>query len=272
MGRITRTLIVAAVACTLMAWGAPLALAAAPPNDDFASATVVGGLPFSDTGTTIEATTSPSDPTAGTWGAHSVWYVFTPSVDVTVRFDTFGSDFDTVLSAFTGSQSSLTEIACDDDTGSLQSKIKWQASAGIEYHVMLNGYDGDTGTFVLHADAEPFFTLEVSISGRGSIDELTGVPTVRGTVTCSIPGLMSHRGLRLHQREGETKVRATFPEPAFECGPDPTPWELSASSQTGPFVRGRARLTHIVWYGGAPPDFIDSDTQTADSQTVRLRR
>ncbi len=205
------------------------------------------------------------------------WKQYTPfsrdgRVDVTVEFDTYGSDFDTVLSAFMGSQASLTEIACDDDTGGTgQSKIKWHASAGVVYRVMLNGYNAATGDFVLHADAEPFFTIDVTVSGRGSIDELTGVPTVRGTVACNIPGYVNNGGIRLHQGEGETRVRATFPAPTFECGPDPGPWELSAGSQTGPFVRGRTRLTDIVWYG-VTQDFNESDIQTGESQTVRLRR
>ena len=272
MGRVSRSILVTTVLGALLIASAPAASAAPPTNDDFASATVVGSLPFSDTGSTVEATTPASDPhSCLDRAANSVWYAFTPAADVTVEFDTFGSDFDTVLSAYTGAQGSLTQIACNDDTDGLQSKIKWQATAGTEYHVMLNGFFGYVGNFTLHADAEPFFTFDVAVSGLGSIDAATGVPTISGTVWCSPPGSIWDSYVRLRQQVGDLRLRARFPTPFIACGPDPVPWELTADGQNGPFVRGRARLAHNVW-NGVSFDGNEAFDQVGDPQTVRLRR
>jgi hypothetical protein len=273
MGRVSRSILVATMLGALLIGGAPAASAAPPTNDDFGSATVVGSLPFSDTGSTVESTTPASDPhSCLDRAANSVWYAFTPAADVTVEFDTFGSDFDTVLSAYTGAQGSLTQIACNDDTDGLQSKIKWQATAGTEYHVMLNGFFGYTGNFMLHADAEPFFTIDLTVSGRGSVDAATGVPTISGTVSCSRSGYFAMSpDVRLRQQIGDLTLRAKFPSVYAACGPDPGPWELTAAAQNGPFERGRARLVHIGW-DGFSTEGDESFSQVGDPQTVRLRR
>ena len=95
---------------------APLLLSAAvaqaaPANDDIASATVIRKLPFADGPLdTTEATTAPDDPDCVGNGP-TVWYAFTPAADAFVLADTFGSDYDTTLSAYTDSPSSLTQIA-----------------------------------------------------------------------------------------------------------------------------------------------------------------
>ena len=77
---------------------APSAFAAAPGNDNVADATDVASLPFSDSSVdTTEATTEATDPLTCSGAAHSVWYVYTAGADGFVNFNTFGSDFDTVL-------------------------------------------------------------------------------------------------------------------------------------------------------------------------------
>ena len=106
------------------------ALAAPPGNDDFDNATAISSLPFSDALDTTQATTASDDPDC-VGNAHSVWYSFTPSTTMVVIGDTFGSDYDTTLSAYTGSRGSLTQIACNDDSGSLQSRISFSAAGGI---------------------------------------------------------------------------------------------------------------------------------------------
>src|SRR5215216_1849447 len=90
-----------------------LPVSAAPPsNDDFASATVVTEpLPFTDTVNTSEATTSSDDPECFGNGP-TVWYTFTPTQNMYIQVDTFGSDYDTTLSAYTGSPGNLTQLRC----------------------------------------------------------------------------------------------------------------------------------------------------------------
>lgn len=275
MRRAAGALTVVVAVSALFASGAPSALAAVPGNDDFGSATSIGGLPFSDSLNTADATTQAEDPLDCIGAAHSVWYTFTSAVDVSIGVDTFGSDFDTVLSAYTGSRGSLTQIACRDDSNGLQSHIKWQATAGTIYHVMVSGYgsgsEGDSGNLVLHASAEPLFTFVVSVSGSGSVDETTGVATIGGTVECSIPGnVYSGSRYRLRQVVGDAEVRGLL-FVSIACGPEPSTWEATAVPRDGQFVRGRARIPGATWYGYSD-DFTESQVQADDSRTVRLRR
>ena len=78
--------------------GAALALAsllsltpgavAAPPNDNFADATEMVGLPAEATGSSVDATVEPDEPVNG--GAHSIWFKWTAPADGGVAFTTFG--------------------------------------------------------------------------------------------------------------------------------------------------------------------------------------
>ncbi len=135
----TRRLIWLVVAATiglaLVVLPAPAALAQ-PSNDDFANATVIGSLPFSTTEDTSQATFDPSDP-SGCSNNGSVWFAFTPPSNMPIQADTFGSDYDTVLSAWTGTQGALNLIACNDDFIGLQSKITFHAAGGTTYYFML---------------------------------------------------------------------------------------------------------------------------------------
>src|SRR3954452_12572824 len=145
MGGTTRGGLLALLAGIAMAaQGAPALAAAPPPNDDFDAATVISSLPFSDGIDTSQATTAADDPYCAGNGA-SVWYRFTPTQDVDVQADTFGSSYDTTLSAFTGSRGSLTPVACNDDSGSLQSKISFTALAGTTYYIMAAAYGSGSG-------------------------------------------------------------------------------------------------------------------------------
>ena len=81
-------------------------LADAPLNDDFDAAILIGELPYTVDLDTSEATAAPDDPIHCSNNG-SVWFAYTPAADMTLSADTFGSDYDTVLSAFTGNRGSL---------------------------------------------------------------------------------------------------------------------------------------------------------------------
>src|SRR5215471_13636780 len=76
-----RMFAVASVAAALLLFAGSPALAAAPSNDTFAGAQVIGSLPFSTTEDTTQATTDADDTAANQFcGAPatdaSVWYAF----------------------------------------------------------------------------------------------------------------------------------------------------------------------------------------------------
>ncbi len=123
----------------LLAFALPATSLAAPPtNDDFDSATVIPGLPFTGNLETTEATWATDDPMDCTSNG-SVWYAFTPATDMRIEANTFGSDYDTVLSVYTGSRGSLTLVpgACNDDYDGLQSRVQFDAIGGTTYHFLI---------------------------------------------------------------------------------------------------------------------------------------
>ena len=132
----------------LALWSLPgTAGATPPPNDAFAAGTTIGAIPYQDAQSTVEATAEPGEPTSQCGpAAKSVWYRFTPATDVVLRADTLGSDFDTVLAVWTGSDlASLSPVACNDDVFSAQSIAVFAAEAGVTYAFQVGGYDGETG-------------------------------------------------------------------------------------------------------------------------------
>ena len=68
--------------------------------------------------------------------------------------DTHGSDFDTVLAAYTGLDvSNLTQIAANDDAGAgiQTSEVDFQFNPGITYRIVVDGKtDSDTGNITLN--------------------------------------------------------------------------------------------------------------------------
>jgi hypothetical protein len=133
----------------------PLIAAVPPANDELANAEVAGSLPFTATTSTLEATTAPDDLTCG-GNIASVWFAYTPPISTTLAADTFGSDYDTTLSAYTGALGSLTQLACNDDAGSgLQSQIVFPVVAGQTYYFMAAGLSGG-GSLTFHLDGSAF--------------------------------------------------------------------------------------------------------------------
>jgi hypothetical protein len=131
----------------------------APGNDEVEQATPITALPFADELDTSEATRAPDDPVCVGEGP-TVWYALTLATQTRVELDTFGSDYDTTLSAYTGERGNLKELACDDDTrDSLQSRIRFTAEAGQTYLIMVGAFGIDESG-LLHLAARALDTDE----------------------------------------------------------------------------------------------------------------
>src|SRR6266545_5220574 len=107
----TTRLVIVSVAGLLIALLNVSPALAQPANDDFDNPTVISALPFTDSISTVDATTAGDDPFCNGF-EHTVWYSFTPTQDVTIRADTSGSDYATTLGVYTGSRGALSEVAC----------------------------------------------------------------------------------------------------------------------------------------------------------------
>jgi hypothetical protein len=73
-------------------------------------------------------------------------------------FDTFPSDFDTLLAVYTGSRvNALTTVVSDDNAGeNNKSRVSFTAVAGTNYKIVVDGFSGATGNVGLRwSTAEP---------------------------------------------------------------------------------------------------------------------
>ncbi|HWO70969.1 MAG TPA: hypothetical protein VNP94_09485 [Actinomycetota bacterium] len=208
---------------------------ASAPNDDFDDATVITVLPFTDDASTVEATTASDDPDCFGNG-HSVWYAITPASNTTLRFDARGSDYDTTLSAYTGSRGALTQVACLHG-----SRLSFAATAGVTYFVMVASFeDAPGGELVLNVrEIPPPMVLGVSIDPEGTVSR-SGLATIHGTVTCSrdAPGIFMTGTLT--QRIGKRVATGSF-NLFVDCTEGVGAWEASVVGETGTYRRGDAR-------------------------------
>jgi C1A family cysteine protease len=119
-------------------------------GDSCASAKLVSSGTFTNSMSTATATVAADDPTPSCGNGRknrSVWYKYTPSVSGTAVIDTFGSNYDTVLSAYTGACGSFTSVGCNDESsGGHQSKITLNVTAGTTYYLMVSSYTSSGGT------------------------------------------------------------------------------------------------------------------------------
>lgn len=105
---------------------------------------------------TVGAGSDPGEPMhCGLGGGHSQWYLYQAETNGTLRIDTEGSNFDTVLAVYIGpgdSYSTLTNVACDNNSGSngLSSAVTFQATQGTMYWIAVDGVGSAVGTVHLH--------------------------------------------------------------------------------------------------------------------------
>jgi hypothetical protein len=248
--------------------GAPQAQV--PANDDFDNATVITTLPFIDNQNTTEATTEadepadPNDPAVCFVGGHTVWYQFTPSVDMRINANTFGSDYDTGIAVFTSTNGDLSFVLCNDDavTGQfVQSNLNFDAVAGTTYYFMVGSCcNSDGGNLVFRVDES--VELGLTIDPTGSVNASTGEVTISGTITCAEPVSGTLDGF-IRQRFGRFFVTGGF-FTFFECDEDEvTSWQVQVVGDNGLFAGGRVEVTANAF--AFDQDFIQVST------TVRLR-
>ena len=184
-----------------------------------------------------------------------------------IEANTFGSDYDTTLSAYTGSRGALNQIACNDDAGSLQSQVSFYANAGETYFFMIGAYSsGPGGNLVFSLDVPPPpLAIEVNIDPVGSVVPKTGAVTLTVMVTCSRPALVSLSG-ELQQKAGRVFIHGLMND-FFACDGE-TSRQVSITDANGRFVGGQAQAS-IFASAFAPisGEFVQTSVATA----VRLR-
>jgi hypothetical protein len=121
-------------------------------NDNIVTAQAtlsVPPVPISWTGSNVGATTEAGE-LLPCLMSNTVWFSFVAVVPGIVTIDTFGSNYDTALAAYSGapgatSPAGLTFLTCNDDFQGLQSQISFPATTGSTYYVQAGGWFGNQG-------------------------------------------------------------------------------------------------------------------------------
>ena len=160
--------------------------AAPPSNDDFNTPVVIGSMPYNLSLDTTGATQANDDPDLTACnrkaGFASVWYRYTPPANGTLKLDTKGSDYDTMLAVWTGNRGSLNLVNCNDDIGNVNgawdqdSILTMSLSKSVIYYIEVSTFNGEIS--VAEADALSMEKSEISIQSNGGLLQLHATYTV----------------------------------------------------------------------------------------------
>lgn len=121
------------------------------PGDQFDSHVVLPGSTGSVSGSNTFASRQVGEPNhAGKPGGKSVWYKWQPALSGVATIHTRGSSFDTLLAVYQGSSlDTLIKVAEDDDGGgNLTSEVRFNATSGVEYSIVLDGVGAASGYLI----------------------------------------------------------------------------------------------------------------------------
>jgi hypothetical protein len=192
-------------------------LAAAPGNDVYAGRSIIAALPYSDTLDTSEATSDDLDVALNLdCGAPatdaSVWYEFTPSVDGQIAIDAFASDYTVGIIVVAGTP---------------------------------DAYQLLGGNLILSVtELPPPPVLELTVAAQGSVNQRTGVATVKGTITCT-GGDESGKNfleVQLTQIVGRFRIDGSG-STTFACNGLTEAWSVDVVSYNGVLGGGKAAVT-----------------------------
>jgi len=147
-----------------------------PPNDRFSDRALITSFPTNMVGGNVGATSENSEPMhAENLGGPSVWWSWTASTDTRVEINTFGSNFDTVLAVYRGTNlTDLIKVAANDQAGSEQSRVRFTPTTGTTYQIAVDGFEGKEGAIQLNLQFAPPPPGNDDFIDR---TDITGIPT-----------------------------------------------------------------------------------------------
>ena len=137
-------------------------------NDKFDNAILLTSASGSTIGTNVGADKDSGEPNhGGNVGGASIWWQWVATANGTLTIDTFGSSFDTTLGVYTGaSVSSLSSQAQNDDSGSLQSRVEFEATVGTNYLIAVDGFSAGNAAAVGNVALNWQFAEEGATTGQ----------------------------------------------------------------------------------------------------------
>jgi len=151
-----------------------------PPNDECTEAfNAECGIEY--TGNTANAADLPPALAGTSCGtsinAGGVWYEFTAPFNAIITANTFGSNYDTKLFAFSSDDCVAFEcIAGNDDSGGLQSQISFGVNAGETVYFLVSGFFSATGDYSFTVNCEELLCTNPTIAFEAQ--DLDGNPLV----------------------------------------------------------------------------------------------
>jgi hypothetical protein len=219
----------------------PTAVAAAPANDDFANAQVVGPLPVNLTESNGEATKEEGEPYHGPLGSkgHSVWFEWEAASSSFVTVGTCGSDFRAVASVYSGTQvDALTKVAGDFHSegpgcpGFTGQEVTFKAIAGTTYEIAV---DGDA--FYVPPGEPPVgegtFDLQVETTPPPANDDFANAQVLTGSIEEEEgAGFASYwANARGYNWQATTEAG----EPSYGAGSGASTWYAWTAPQSGKY-------------------------------------
>ncbi|MCX6874980.1 MAG: M6 family metalloprotease domain-containing protein [Verrucomicrobia bacterium] len=156
-----------------------------PANDYFAGRITIAGDVKTVTGTNVSASEQSYEPShAGQVPKKSVWWTWTPSITGTATITTAGSNYDTILAAYTGNAVGwLVDKASNDDVGGSDrtSSITFSVTAGVPIQIVVDGYNGASGSITLNVSVVYIPPGNDMFAGASVISNASTPVTVTGT-------------------------------------------------------------------------------------------
>ena len=129
----------------------PTAAFSSPPaNDNFADASVIATLPFTDSGDLNGTTTEPGEQSFCAFQTETVWYSFTPSSTTVISADLNGSQGPAVMTAYQSSGGGLGFLTCI-----FGGSLTFTANAGTTYYFQVGTYFSGPFQMQLNVRAVP---------------------------------------------------------------------------------------------------------------------
>lgn len=226
---------------------------AAPRNDNSANATVISTFPYVDQLNTTGATLEPNEAQAcpgATIGA-TVWYKWIPKFNTGVWADTFGSNFDTVITVLEDQGAAgFPTMACNDNAlyggviASKTSQVNFSAIGGHIYYFEVGGSQGATGELKLSIGKLP--TNDNLLDAKPIPAPFTEVTTNFGatmekTESAGCPG---QTGTLWYEYTPVSSAQVTFETSGSNFDTTVAVWEW-ADSDPGGITTGPASFTAV---------------------------
>ncbi len=131
-------------------------------GDTIEQATIIPGLPFHATGSTVGFENDYEEECPWSGGtAADVVYVYSPSVDVTIDISSCGPLYDTKLYVYEDEFTPGAPLACNDDLAGCpeQLYVAWIRGVGLvgghDYYIVVDGWANHSGGYWLHVVESP---------------------------------------------------------------------------------------------------------------------